>query len=423
MIKPYKHSISSRILFTSILLPLTLQGCSTVGGLLGNDDDYIDYTTDHLKTAPAPEPQLASALPGREFRKRDQMEFDVYASAGLGLSQLQPDTGDADGFSVDDKFGGGGQITLGVDINKHLSLEMHSADLGSAGLAPYGRINYHLNGVSALYYAGGNRHNYGRRGITGYGRIGMAMLENSALGNVSYDRTNDKQVLFGAGLEYNTRIGVGLRAEVIAFDKDAQYGQFGLLYRFGKQKPARVLAVAPAPVAPPVVAEPEFIPEPIVLAKPVLAAAIAPKDEDRDGVFDNSDQCSGTAAYVTVDKNGCALFSGTLEGVNFHSNSARLTNTSTVILEGVSETLMQYPRANILVAAHTDSNGSSEHNQALSEDRARAVVTFLARKGIPYSRMSARAFGERKPTDTNSNAEGRANNRRVELFATQKPAQ
>ena len=417
------HSTSLRLLFAA-LLPAAIQGCSTFGWLTDHDGNYIDYTTDHLKTAP--EPELSPALPGR--MNNDQMEFDVYASAGLGVSLLQPDTSAVDGTSVNDEIAGAGQATLGVDLNKHLSLELHSADLGSAGLSPNGRINYHVNGLSALYYAGKNRHNYGRRGITAYGRLGVAQLENTSIGNVVYDRANDTQMLFGAGLEYNTRWGVGLRAELMSFDQDAQFGQMGLIYRFGKQKPFPSIAQA-APLPPPPAAEPAPLPvfvakpKPVILPKPIIAAAIAPKDSDRDGVFDQDDQCPATAAFTTVDVTGCPLFSGTLEGVNFHTNSADLTDVARRALSSVSRTLMQYPKANILVAAHTDSDGDPQRNQQLSSDRARAVVAYLAQQGIPYTRMSARAYGERQPTDTNSTPEGRANNRRVELFATQYPVQ
>ncbi len=414
-----KYSFSSRVLFISFLLPLTLKGCSTAGGLFGDGDDYIDYTTDHLKQA---EPEIASALTGLEFRDRNQLEFDFYASAGLGFSQLQPDTSTAIGFDVDEEFGAAGQFTLGLDINKHFSVELHSADLGSAGLSPFGRINYHLNGLSALYYIGGNRHNYGRHGFNGFARLGVAKLENSTNGNISFERVNDTQVLFGAGMEYNTRFGIGLRAEAIAFDTDAQYAQLGITYRFGKQKPARKVAIAP--VAPPAVTvaavEPEriFTPKPVARVEPALAAARAPIDNDNDGIPNTIDQCRDTASNITVDNKGCALFSGTLEGVNFPSNSAKLTNTATYILNGVSHTLAQHPDTNILVIAHTDSNGNSDQNQLLSEERAKTVVNYLARKGIPYSQMSARAYGERKPISTNSTADGRASNRRIELFAT-----
>ena len=417
------RSTALRLLIAA-LIPATIQGCSTLGWLTDHDGSYIDYTTDHLKSAP--EPELAQALPGHLDNNR--IEFDVYASAGLGVSLLEPDTSSAAGIDVNDDIAGAGQATLGIDLNKHLSFELHSADLGSAGLSPRGRIEYRINGLSALYYVGANRQNYGRRGFTAYGRVGVAHLDNSSIGNVIYERGNDVQMLFGAGMEYNTRWGVGLRGELISFDQDAQFGQLGLIYRFGKQKPLPSIALA-APPPPPPAPEPAPAPAPVFVAKPtppvlpepVIAAAIAPKDSDQDGVTDQNDQCPATAAFTTVDVTGCPLFSGTLEGLTFHTNSTELTDIAQRTLNSVGRTLMQYPKTNILVAAHTDSDGDPKRNQQLSSDRARAVVAYLALQGIPYSRMSARAYGDRQPTDTNDTPEGRANNRRVELYATQYP--
>jgi outer membrane protein OmpA-like peptidoglycan-associated protein len=390
-------------------------GCATKGG----DDDFIDYTTDTVVYVDV-QPEMAAALPGYD----DEIGLGLYAAAGLGVSNLNPDTDSAPGIDVNDSIAGAGQITLGLDVNKHFSVEMHSADLGSAGLSPAGRINYHLNGASALYYAGKNRHNRGRRGFTAFGRIGVGAMDNSPIGGISYTRTNDAHVLFGAGFEYNTRFGLGARAELISFDKDAQFAQLGLMYRIGQRnrKPTEIAevvqAVAPPPapiVVPP--PAPVAIPEPAPAPEPVIAAVI-PKDTDRDGVLDRADRCPATPRRSTVDRNGCPVFSGTIEGVNFKTASAELTDQAVDILDDVNRTLRQYPNTQLVIKAHTDSQGEADRNQRLSERRARTVVEFLAKRGIAYDRMTAKAYGERNPIDTNSTAAGRANNRRVEIFAS-----
>ncbi len=395
-----------------IAISTLVAGCAT----LDDEDKYIDYTTDTVVYIDV-EPEAAAALP----RYDDKIRTALYTGAGLGVSYLNPDTSAAPGIDVNDSNAGAGQITLGLDVNKHLALELHSADLGSAGLSPSGRINYHLNGASALYYAGKNRHNKGRRGFSAFGRIGVGAMDNSPIGQVNFTRTNDAHVLFGAGLEYNTRFGIGARAELISFDQDAQFAQFGLLYRFGqrsnKQPELAEIVQTVAPPAPVVVVPP---PQPVVEPKPepILAAAVIPKDSDRDGVLDRADQCPNTVSRSTVDRYGCALFSGTIEGVTFKTASAELTDEAVDILDDVQRTLRQYPRTNLVIKAHTDSDGEADRNQRLSERRARTVVDFLAKRGISYNRMAAKAYGERNPIDTNTTAEGRANNRRVEIFAT-----
>ncbi|MDO4436168.1 MAG: OmpA family protein [Cardiobacteriaceae bacterium] len=69
----------------------------------------------------------------------------------------------------------------------------------------------------------------------------------------------------------------------------------------------------------------------------------------------------------------------------------------------------------IEVVGHTDSKGSDSYNQALSERRALAVGNELVANGIPASMIVARGEGERNPRATNNTAEGRAQNRRVDI--------
>jgi len=342
---------------------------------------------------------------------REPFRRSVYASTGVGASRLTPDKSEISTWSVSDKVNAGGQIAIGLDVNKHLSLELHSADLGSAGVEQFGgplrgRINYHMHGVSALWYAGKNRHNNKRRGFTGYARGGAAMMRNSPVGNAPYSQRNSTQWLIGAGLEYTTRIGLGLRAEVISFDADAQYAQLGVVYRQGR---------TPKPKPVPVI---EAKKEPLEMPIPSLAVVtVEPLDSDADGVIDANDLCKFTKPGVVVDADGCAIFDGVLDGVNFYSASERLTPEAVSILDGVARTLKQYPRAKINVNAHTDDRGSEFYNQNLSTRRAKMVVDYLALKGVNRQNLIPSAFGESQPIATNDTPEGRASNRRVELHA------
>ena len=68
------------------------------------------------------------------------------------------------------------------------------------------------------------------------------------------------------------------------------------------------------------------------------------------------------------------------------------------------------------ISGHTDSKGGDEYNMRLSEARAQTVVDhLLATSKIAKSRLVAKGYGKTKPRDTNDTAEGRANNRRVEI--------
>jgi len=376
---------------------LLLSGCSLMPNQ-GKDPVGL------AQAEPAAEAILAHG--SKSFRR------SVYASTGVGASRLNPDNSQIPTWNVSDKVNGGGQVTVGADINRHVSLELHSADLGSAGVEKFGgslrgRINYHLHGGSVLWYAGKNRHRNKRRGITGYGRAGIAMMDNSPVGNAPYEQRNSTQLLVGAGLEYATKIGLGLRAEVISYDSDAQYGQLGVIYRLGRKSRPANLAIIDAIN--------EEVVERVVTPQPTVAAAVAPLDSDSDGVLDGKDQCPTTAPDVLVDAVGCAIFDGVLEGVNFYSASERLTPEARNILDGVAATLKQYPRARIKVNAHTDNKGSEFYNQNLSTRRAKMVVQYLSLKGINRDNLVPTAFGETNPIATNNTAKGRAKNRRVEL--------
>ncbi|MEX0273247.1 MAG: OmpA family protein, partial [Flavobacteriaceae bacterium] len=73
------------------------------------------------------------------------------------------------------------------------------------------------------------------------------------------------------------------------------------------------------------------------------------------------------------------------------------------------------PNAKFTVEGHTDSVGSSESNQRLSEARANSVRDFLINEGIDHNRLSALGYGEEKPIASNSTRTGRKHNRRVEI--------
>jgi outer membrane protein OmpA-like peptidoglycan-associated protein len=67
------------------------------------------------------------------------------------------------------------------------------------------------------------------------------------------------------------------------------------------------------------------------------------------------------------------------------------------------------------VEGHTDNVGGKAANQALSDQRAAAVVAWLASHGVTKARLAAQGFGDTKPVADNATEEGRAKNRRVEL--------
>ena len=109
-----------------------------------------------------------------------------------------------------------------------------------------------------------------------------------------------------------------------------------------------------------------------------------------------------------------------LKNIYFDFNKTTLKSESFVELNKVVDFLQANPTVEIEIAGHTDSKGTDEYNNTLSQGRSQAVVDYLAQQGIDLSRLTAKGYGESKPIDTNDTPEGQANNRRVEFTVLKK---
>jgi len=107
----------------------------------------------------------------------------------------------------------------------------------------------------------------------------------------------------------------------------------------------------------------------------------------------------------------------TLQGANFDFNKAQLKPSGVEKVDHAAQVLKQTPGTHVLVEGHTDSIGSAAYNQKLSERRAQTVRDRLVEDGIDASRITARGLGKSHPIASNDTAEGRAQNRRVEILA------
>jgi outer membrane protein OmpA-like peptidoglycan-associated protein len=101
--------------------------------------------------------------------------------------------------------------------------------------------------------------------------------------------------------------------------------------------------------------------------------------------------------------------------VTFASDSADVNAGFYAVLESVSLVLQEFDKTFIEVAGHTDSRGSEQYNQALSERRAGSVAAYLQSHGIRADRLVTIGSGETRPVADNNTDAGRAQNRRVEL--------
>jgi len=125
------------------------------------------------------------------------------------------------------------------------------------------------------------------------------------------------------------------------------------------------------------------------------------------------EQLAGTGVDVVRKDNNLTL---NMPGnITFKSDSADLSANFYPILGKVSSTLNEYGETVIEVAGHTDSTGSPDYNQALSERRAQSVATYLTSQGVKQQRLIVVGDGENHPVASNDTSDGRQQNRRVEL--------
>jgi outer membrane protein OmpA-like peptidoglycan-associated protein len=109
-----------------------------------------------------------------------------------------------------------------------------------------------------------------------------------------------------------------------------------------------------------------------------------------------------------------------LRNIFFDTDKYDLKPESNVELEKLVELLNQNPTIKIEISGHTDNQGTKSHNQTLSENRAKAVYTYLTLHGISATRLTFKGYGDSLPVADNGTDEGRALNRRIEFKITSK---
>ncbi|MCC6810809.1 MAG: OmpA family protein [Deltaproteobacteria bacterium] len=178
-----------------------------------------------------------------------------------------------------------------------------------------------------------------------------------------------------------------------------------------------------------------------------------PVDSDGDGIMDDKDQCPdvpGLAEYngcpppdqdgdgVTDDKDKCPAEPGPASNqgcpevvlednkiltrqARFETNKADILPEYSAVLDELANFMKRHVEIELVaVHGHTDIEGTRQRNQALSNERAEAVLGYLVSKGVEKSRLQAKGFGQDKPIASNRTPEGKAKNRRVEFVVLQK---
>jgi OOP family OmpA-OmpF porin len=151
---------------------------------------------------------------------------------------------------------------------------------------------------------------------------------------------------------------------------------------------------------------------------PAPEPVVVDPDSDGDGVLDSRDRCPNTPRNLAVDADGCPILDRSMMSqellVEFDFDRSEIKPQYYPVIAEFAEFMMTYANTSVVIEGHTDSTGTDEYNQGLSERRATAVMNRLVNThGIAASRLSAVGYGESRPVVNNNTSENRARNRRI----------
>ncbi len=118
---------------------------------------------------------------------------------------------------------------------------------------------------------------------------------------------------------------------------------------------------------------------------------------------------------ITIVNAGDRLIVTVPNDITFDTDSATVRPALRADLVRVGQNLVNYPNSNVQIIGHTDSDGEASYNLGLSERRANAVADILQANGVSYSRITTIGQGENNPIASNLTAQGKSQNRRVEI--------
>ncbi len=124
-------------------------------------------------------------------------------------------------------------------------------------------------------------------------------------------------------------------------------------------------------------------------------------------------ELSGSGIDVVREGNNLRLVMPA--NITFATGQSYITSGFYNTLNDVARVLNKYEKTLLSIEGHTDSQGTAEYNQGLSEQRANSVKSYLTKQNIFANRLRTLGFGESQPIASNTTAQGRALNRRVEI--------
>lgn len=153
------------------------------------------------------------------------------------------------------------------------------------------------------------------------------------------------------------------------------------------------------------------------VAGAVAGGAVGHYMDNQQQEFESALQREQEAKQLEIERLRDETLKLTLDSeISFDFNKSDIKPAFRPSLDKLAGLINKYDRTVVHVIGHTDSVGSEEYNQALSERRAAAVVDYLSSYGVPRQRLRSEGRGEREPRESNATEAGRQLNRRVEIF-------
>ncbi|MFT4926086.1 MAG: OOP family OmpA-OmpF porin, partial [Phenylobacterium sp.] len=217
--------------------------------------------------------------------------------------------------------------------------------------------------------------------------------------------TDGKMLNFGIGKRFELNEKLYFTAEGLVTQSLKSHGSndymvnVGLTYLFGKRTKQHV--ATPPPVAP---------------VKPEKTVRL---DSDKDGIYDDMDNCPNTPMIDAVDSSGCSRYAEEDESIrlsiNFASNDDKVAQHYYGEIQRVADFMARYPDSTVVIEGHTSVKGGDAYNQQLSERRAKKVAGILmSRYSIAGHRVSHMGYGETRLVNTGNTNEAHSENRRIE---------
>ncbi|NOH36571.1 OmpA family protein [Vibrio chagasii] len=312
-------------------------------------------------------PLLSSAL----MSSMAVASVDFYSGVGVGMSTLSPEINQQE---QDAQRNIAGTLFLGKDIGIYTAIEgsysyLNSYDISGSNDA----IEYQNYGLSGLLFWPSSSSEW-----SVYGKAGVNYLDADLKGSAAnLDVEHKVSLATGLGIRWNLNENWFARVEYNLYDSDYSAAFIQIARTWGESSEQAQVAETPTDLV---------IEEPVVIAQ-------RSQPVSKPEIFDKVTLSSGL----------------------FDSESSELKVSSGQELSQLVAILKRYPEAKVEVVGHTDSLGSESYNQTLSMQRAAEVARFLESEGVDSSRISVDGYGEKQPIASNFTAEGRANNRRVEV--------